>query len=379
MNAALIVFRETDAADYDPDFTVPLYPITPIVGMVLSLGLLAFVGTRELALSAVFVVGSVVWYFAYARRYTVSEGLLSGYVRSRSEEMPTPVVDAAETVAPNGTGETEAGPTVMVAVSNPRTEGALATLAGALASAKNGRVLATHVVQVPDQTSLAAAADRRDRIAAESKGLLQSARADIESFDVPVETRTVLSHQGVAEVFDAAREHGVDTLIMGYGGARLAGGRAEGALASNPPCDVLVLNEREFDPSRVLVPTAGGYSSDLSAEVAHALRDNFDADVAVLYVTDGDRDTGREFLSEWAAEHGLADADLLVETGDVEEEIARAATDRTLVIVGATEEGLLSRVVRGSLTLSVLEDLETSVLLTERPRTRSLRDRLFGR
>ena len=376
MNAALIVFRETDAPEYDPDFTVPLYPITPLVGMVLSLGLLAFVGTRELALSGVFVVGAVVWYFAYARNRTAREGLLSRYIRSREGEMPPPVVDAAETVAPNGSGESE--PTVMIALSNPRTERPLVTVAGALAKAKGGRVLATHVIQVPDQTSLAAAAERRDQISAESEQLLEDARTDAESFGVPVETRTILSHQGVAEVFDAAREHDVDTLVMGYGGARLAGGRAEGALSSDPPCDVLVLNEREFDPSRVLVPTAGGYSSDLSAEVAHAFREAFDSDVAVLYVAD-DTEAGREFLEEWASDHGLADAELLVDTGAVEPAIERAAADRTLVVVGATEEGLLSRVVSGSLALSVLEDLDTSVLLAERPRARSLGERLFGR
>jgi hypothetical protein len=39
---------------------------------------------------------------------------------------------------------------------------------------------------------------------------------------------------------------------------------------------------------------------------------------------------------------------------------------------------LLSRIVGGSLTLSVLDDLDTTVLLAERPRARSLRERLFG-
>jgi len=39
----------------------------------------------------------------------------------------------------------------------------------------------------------------------------------------------------------------------------------------------------------------------------------------------------------------------------------------------------VSRVVSGSLTLSVLEDLDTSVLLVERPHSRSIAERLFGR
>ncbi|GAB3413959.1 amino acid permease [Haloparvum alkalitolerans] len=369
MNAALIVFRETDAPEYDPDFTVPLYPVTPILGVVLSLGLLAFVGLRELALSAVFVVGSVLWYVAYANRHTEGQGLLGRHVSAGTQ--------GEESVAT--TPDADAGPTVMVALSNPRTEGPLMTLAGALAKAKGGTVFATHVVQVPDQTSLAAAAERRRGVMDESERLLAEAREDAERFDVPVETRTILSHQGVAEVFDAARDHEADTLIMGYGGTRLAGGRAEGTLdelAQSLPCDVLVLNERSFDPSEVLLPTAGGYSSDLSAEVARALRDAVGANVTLLYVAD-DRETGRAFLGEWAAEHDLDDAEIRVETGAVEPAIRRAAADRTLVVVGATEQGLLSRVVQGSLALSVLENLDASVLLAERPTSRSLRERLF--
>jgi nucleotide-binding universal stress UspA family protein len=97
----------------------------------------------------------------------------------------------------------------------------------------------------------------------------------------------------------------------------------------------------------------------------------------VLHVDD-DRATGRAFIEQWAAEHDLADVELLVETGDIEAAIGRAATDRSLVIVGATERGLVSRIVGGSLTLSVLDDLDTSVLLAERPRKRSIRERLFG-
>ncbi|WP_121820860.1 amino acid permease [Halostella salina] len=383
MNAALIVFRETDAPEYDPDFTVPLYPLTPIAGMALSLGLLAFVGGRELALSAVFVVGAVVWYFAYARKHTPKRGLLGQYVRDRQASLPDSVVGAAETVAPDGTGDATGTPTVMVALSNPRTERALMTIAGGLAKAKGGSVLATHIVQVPDQTTLAAAAEQRSELLQESEELLADARGDAERFEVDVETRTILSHQGVAEVFDAAREHDADTLVLGYGGAQLAGGRVEGTLdelTHDLPCDVLVLNEREFDPGRVLLPTAGGYSSDLSAELARALRDAVDAEVSVLYVAGEDESeaAGREFLGEWAADHGLADAELLVESGDVETAIRDAAADQSLVVIGATEEGLLSRVVRGSLTLSVLENIDASVLLAERPHSRSLRERLFG-
>ncbi|EMA05884.1 amino acid permease [Haloferax denitrificans] len=381
MNAALIVFRETDP-EYDPAFTVPLYPFTPIVGMALSLGLLAFVGGEELLLSGLFVVGAVVWYFVYARNNADRQGLLGRHILSRGDELPNSVVDAAATVAPNGSGHIDDAPatTTMVAVSNPRTERALVTLAAALAKFDGGRVLATHVIQVPDQTSLAAAADQRDRISKTSEQLMADARADVEQLDVPVDTRTILSHEGLAEVFDAAREHGVDRLVMGHSGAKLAGGRVEGALdelTHDLPCDVLVLDGGEFDPSEVLLPTAGGHSSDLSAEVARALQATTDANISVLHVAD-EVAAGREFLEQWVADHELEGVERLVETGDVETVIGEAAADKSLVLVGATESGLLSRLVGGSLALSVLNDLETTVLLAERPRRRSLRERLFG-
>ncbi|WP_266081865.1 amino acid permease [Haladaptatus caseinilyticus] len=378
MNAALIVFRETDP-DYNPAFRVPLYPLTPLLGMVLSIGLLAFVGQQELLLSAVFVIAAVLWYFAYARSRVNGQGLLSRRILDRGADLPSPVVDATATVAPDDVSRD--APTTMVALSNPRTEHSLVALAAALAKHDSGQLLATHVIQVPDQTSLVAAANQHERLSETSEQLLADAQVDAERLGVPIETRTILSHETLDEVFDAARTHNVDRLIMGHRGTQLAGSRAEGTLDElihDLPCDVLVLDEGGFDPSEILLPIAGGHSSDLSAEVARALQEMVDAHVSVLHVAD-DPTVGREFIEEWIADHGLGETELLVETGDVETAIGNAATGRTLVIVGATERGVLSRIAGGSLTLSVLDNLDTTVLLAERPHTRSLWERLLGR
>ncbi|MFO7833577.1 MAG: universal stress protein [Halohasta sp.] len=141
------------------------------------------------------------------------------------------------------------------------------------------------------------------------------------------------------------------------------------------------MKDRGFDLSDVLVPTAGGYSSDLSAEIAEILLDR-GSDVSLLYVVDdeSEQSDGEAFLDEWAADRGLDAANRIVDTsGDVEGAIARHAEDRSMVIIGATREGLLSRLVRGSLAFDVLNDVDSSVLLAERPQQRSLVDRLFGR
>ncbi|WP_255195402.1 amino acid permease [Halorarius litoreus] len=376
LNIALIVMRESHVEAYDPAFEVPLYPVVPILGAITSFGLIAFMAPIEIALAGLFVVGGIVWYFVYARDKADKTGILSQHILSRPESMPDAAVQAAESVQPDG-GQFR----VMVPLANPESERDLMRLATAIAKQRGGTVDAVHIVSVPDQTSLAYAAENVEKFDEGSDDLLAKARADAEAQGVPVETRTVFSHQSFEEVFDAAETGDADLVVMGWGpDSHGSPGRVETAyddLTESLPCDFLVLKDRGLDPERLLVPTAGGPDSDLSATVARHLRSEFDSEVTLLHVSD-DEAQGRTFLADWAADHDLAGADLRVESGDVETAIERASKDATLVIIGATERGLLSRLVRGSLALDVVDDIECSVLLAEQARKRSLRERLFG-
>ncbi|GCF13161.1 amino acid transporter [Haloarcula mannanilytica] len=377
LNIGLIVMREAEPAEYDPDYTVPLYPVVPILGALTSLGLIVFLAPVAIGLSAVLVAGAVLWYFVYARSRATKQGILSQYILSRSEAMPDAAVSAATGVQPDGGNYR-----VMVPLANPENESDLITLASAIAKQRGGTVVATHIVTVPDQTALAGAAERSDEIDETSQHLLDRAREDAETFGVDIETHTIISHKSFEGIFDAAKSHTADLVVMGWGpDSHGSPGRAESAideLTESVPCDFLVMRDRGFDPSRILLPTAGGPDSDLTASVAKLLQAEYGSEVTLLNVADdGERDDAEQFLETWAEGHGLEDSTLRIETGDVETAIERAAEDATLLLIGATEEGLLRRLVGGSLVLDVVDDVECTVVLGEKHRHRGLLDRLF--
>ncbi|MFC6990841.1 amino acid permease [Haladaptatus sp. GCM10025707] len=381
LNIALIVMREANPADYQPDYRVPFYPIVPILGAVISFALVAFIEPFVVVLSLGFVAFAALWYIFYARSRTEKQGILSQYILNRSDVMPEPAVSAAGAVQPDGGSYR-----VMVPLANPKSEKDLITLGSAIAKQNGGTVDAIHIITVPDQTALAGAAAYKDQLDAESSTLLERAREDATTFGVDVDTHTILSHRSFEEIFDAAKTHEADLVVMGWGeDAHGSPGRAEGALdelTEDIPCDFLVLKDRGLDPSKLLVPTAGGPDSDLSAAVAKLLRVEYGSEITLLHAVNSpeEESEGRAFLEGWAADHDLTDASLRIDTsGNVERAIETAAEDSTLVIIGATERGLLTRLLRGSLVLDVVDDISCSVLLAEKARSRTLKERLFGR
>ena len=314
--------------------------------------------------------------FEHVRRLSGREMLL-GSLAGRSY---VPLVDTLEEVVRDPDSYR-----ILVPIANPRTEVPLVEFACKLASEREkGTVHAVHIVQAP--SAMAADERHRDRITGESARLLEDVEAAAEGYDVAFESSTIVSSRSFEEVFDRARRTRPDLVVMGWGSDRLwTSARAErplDELTNRLPCDFLVVKDRGLDPSRVLLPTAGGPDSSLSAEVARALRSVAGAEVSLLHVVDGasQRETGEQFLAEWAADHDLADAEFVVDdSGDIENAIEREAADRSLVLIGATEQGLLSRLVTDSLHLDVVHDVDASVLLAERPSERSFTERLFGR
>ncbi len=312
------------------------------------------------------------------RQLSVREWLFGGFV-GRSY---VPLIDTTEEQLLEGDGDR-----IVVPISNPRTETRLVELACTLASQKpNASVHIVHIVQMPDRTPSGYRVDQRERIVQQSDELMADMRDIAESFDVTCETSTVVSHRSFQEIFDVAERKRADLVVMGWGEDRLwSNGRAERTLTeltNSLPADFLVFKDRGLDPSRLLLPVVDTPHADLHAEVARALRATAGSKITLLRVVDGEdeREVGQQFLEEWAADPDLADAELVVDTsGDVESAIASGCNEHTLLLIGATSQGLLARLVTESVHFDVAAGVGTSILLAERATDRGILQRLFGR
>ena len=381
LNLALVVMREADVPEYQPDYTVPLYPAVPLLGAIASFGLIAFMNGIEILLSLLFVVAGVAWFYVYVRGQTEKQGVFGSYILQEPEEWSEPAVATAEAVRPDASRYR-----VIVPLAHPEHETGLITLASSLAKQhENGVVVAVHVVEVPYQVPLEAGMRHMDDLDAESTELLAAARADTETLGVDVETHTILARDAYPAIFDAAETQNADVVVLGWGpDAHGSPGRVEsfaGDLLGTLTCDFVAFRDRGFDPSRVLVPTRGGPESEVGATIAGMLRSEFGAEITLLNVTDDpdERRAREEQLAAWADEHGLGEATRLVTVADhVDDAIAARAPDHTLLILGASEEGLLTRLTGNLGPLDVVEKVNCSVLLAETAHERSLMERLFG-
>lgn len=371
MNIALIAYRETDSKDYDPGFEAPLYPYVPVLGAILSFGLIAFMSSTEILLSVAVVAAGIIWYFVYSRGHTTKEGLTEEYIVEHEDEMPESLVTAVHAIEPDLPEYR-----VIVPLSNPDEQLPVVELACTIAGQRDGVIVPIVVEELPEQTPLITDLDPFD----DCEALFDSTIEMAESYDVHLESHTLVSRNAFDAVLRAVDVYNADLVVADWSDdGRWSTSQTQHSLrrvARRLPCDVFVFESSEgFDPSQVLLPTAGGPETEVGSELVRDIRERHDSEVTLLHAA-SDVDAGKEFLEQWARENGLEDAEKRVITDDAVSAMIEAADDATLVVLGATGESILWRPIRRSIVWDVIDGIDTSFIIVERHHERSLRDHL---
>jgi amino acid transporter len=76
INFSVIVFRKSKIESYDPGYKSPFYPYMQVIGMIISIILIAYMGWMAILFTAVIVLMGVLWYQYYARVRVKREGAI---------------------------------------------------------------------------------------------------------------------------------------------------------------------------------------------------------------------------------------------------------------------------------------------------------------
>jgi amino acid transporter/nucleotide-binding universal stress UspA family protein len=333
INVALIAFRRADLDEYEPAFESPLYPAMQVFGILSGIVLLTQMGAVALIGAAIITVGSVGWYWFYARPKTDREGLAMETIRRETSQS---VVDRTEASL-----EPEAYD-VLVALTegtSEERERRLIRIAADIARTHDGGVTVVQFEEVPDQVPLEYASETQSPADLEFEAQTDQVSA---GFDVPIQYGEIVSHDARHAIVNFAQHEGSDAILMERHPGRLHHqffGKPVEWILRKAPCDVVLVEDRSFDTvSEVTVLTDRSPYDPSKVRIADALASEVGATVRLVYTvqpsaTTDFRETIEEYHSELIDLCSAPVATEIVETdGSVQELVAIAQRAEFLIM-----------------------------------------------
>ncbi|QSW98483.1 universal stress protein [Haloterrigena alkaliphila] len=360
INVAIIAFRNADMDEYDPSFESPLYPAIQVFGILSGVVLLTQMGGVALVGAVIITVGSVAWYWFYARSRIDREGVAVDTIRRKTGRE---AVDRTEASLESQAYD------VLVALTEGTTEEReqrLVHIAADMARQHDGGVTVIQFDEVPDQVPLQYASETQS-----SADLQFEAQTDhlSEEFDVPIQYGEIVSHDTKHAIVNFAEHEGANAILMERHPGRLShqfiGSPIEWILR-HAPCDVLLVEDRAFDDvSEITVLTDQSPYDPSKVRIADALAGELGATVRLVYAIDESATTDfKRTLDDYHSELvDLCSAPVtteIVETdGSVDDLITIAASTEFLVL---SRNYRLSHELRDSVSDQVIDAVEIPVL-----------------
>ena len=297
INLAVVAFRE-GSAEYDPEFTSPLYPWMQVFGTVTGVLLLTQMGTVALVGAVVITVGSVGWYLLYVRPRVSREGAATDAIRRR---VGRDVLTETESAVNDPPREVLVALTKNLDASRERS---LVAIAADLVRPDDGRVVVVRFEEVPDQTPLT------ENVTVQSSADI-SYETRVESLStelgVDIEADEIVSHDTKHAVVNFADERGVDSIVAEHEPLRLRSrlfGDPIDWVVRHAPCDVLLVDNLGYDrPEHVVLSGDSGPYPPLAVNVGEAIASANQGAVSLWHPAGGERtDEHERTIDDYRAE-----------------------------------------------------------------------------
>jgi uncharacterized hydrophobic protein (TIGR00271 family) len=212
-------------------------------------------------------------------------------------------------------------------------------------------VLALQVVVVPEQTTLLAGR----RTAQQRWSLLDQAVKHAEAAGVSVHPIVRIAHNPVEGILDTANEEDCDLILIGWRGEPSRQiydlGPVIDPIVIQAPCDVAVLKgeiPQSDQLKRILVPTAGGPHAPAAVQIGLDLAAESKAEVIAMNLIRGPVTKDARQEAQANLDQTLKDIENATRVSrrigraeDIKQGILEATTRCDLLLLGASEEGLL--------------------------------------
>ena len=356
VNVALMIFRQKKP-ELERKFKVPLYPLTPILGIAVNLFMI-----YQLAISdrialiiavAVIAVGILYYYLVMPRLKYASKGLSN-----------VDIPEIKENKKVNRKNE------IIIPVSNPDTADGLLNFGRKIAVAeKNTTVVPVKVNVFPDNLLTIADYDTMMQTMNVQDGIIQKLKAyENEPYMKPV---LINSRDVFHAIMTVVKRERNPLVIMGWHGSGLVKymhGNITYQMLQKAPADVGILKmaDAKTEFKNILFPYGGGRYSKMTAKVVNRIANAYGARITLLNVVDRDEDIEetKEYLKNSAARFDQP-TEIKVCSGGLVETVAGFSDSYDLIVVGASLDWGIQEVVTGFRTDKIMEQAKCSVLIVK--------------
>jgi amino acid transporter/nucleotide-binding universal stress UspA family protein len=349
VNIAMIRLRKK-RTDLDRGFTVPLFPVLSIIGILMLL----FLAIYMFNYSPIAWIITIIW---------VGLGLVTykGYA-SKKEVENIRKVKALERLERKNYS-------ILVCISKQQMILSLVNIGIALGRKYDAEIILYHVIEVPEGQPLAAGLeDKQDALA-----LLNEAEDIVATFGVPVRSIVDVSHRISQAIVETARDEECNFIILGRQKQptfleRFFSSSID-TVIQKAPCEVAVLHG-EYSPKEIrniYIPLGQDIHDRLATEIASTFSEHFHSKLMVGMVIDSevseqisnDRiERTRELLKENSVNAELA----ISKEGNILQGVLKQAKQADLVLMGGRSGDFLELLLGKSLAQEITERTTCPVL-----------------